>query len=191
MQPGNDADPGDEIVAAATRVFASEPTRQVTLKRVALEAHVPAQVVLDSWANITELLSAVLERIMQDLAEGFADDAPPRHGGELDDRQDALVDALMCIWVRAALDGYDIEPLVDEHPTIARMVGRLVDGGLDDVTARHRVFQQLILEFGYRLFGEQMATACGLEGEPLAQRRAGVNAVQVAIPRLPPVASAA
>jgi len=191
MQPGTDADPSDEIVTAATRVFASEPTRQVTLKRVALEAHVPSQVVLERWATITDLLATVLETIMRELAEGFAEDAPPRHGGELDARQDVLVDALMCIWVRAALDGYDVEPLVQVHPTIVHMVDRLVAGGLDDTTARHRVFQQLILEFGYRLFGEQMATACGLGAEPLSQRRAGVNAVQLAIPKLPPVASAA
>jgi AcrR family transcriptional regulator len=189
MLPGTDAESADAIVAAATRVFATEATRQVTLKRVALEARVPSHVVTGRWTSTADLLGEVYGV----LADGIARLSPPghvlRHAGDLDAEQDALLESMVQIVVRSSLDGFDLTELVERFPNIERMIDQHMTEGLDELTARHRVFQVLLLEFGYRLFADLLLAACGLADEPAGKARDEVNALELLIATLPPVPS--
>ena len=189
MHPGTDAESADAILPAATKVFATEATRQVTLKRVALEARVPSQAVTDRWASTSELLGEVY----QVLADRIAQLCPPghalRHAGDLDAEQDGLLESMVQIVVRASLDGIDLSQLIERFPNIERMIDQRLTEGLDETTARYRVFQVLVLEFGYRLFADMLLAACGLADEPEGRARSEVNALELLITTLPPVPS--
>ena len=189
MQPGTDAESADAILAAATKVFTSEATRQVTLKRVALEARVPSHVVTAQWASPAELLSEVFGRLGEDLSRTCPPGQVPRHGGEVDAEQGELIDAMLQILVRSALDGMDLTERVDHYPTIERLVRQHVDEGLDELTARYRVFQAVLVEFGFRIFADQLQIACGLTDEPVDRLRDEVNALEQMVTSLPPVPS--
>jgi AcrR family transcriptional regulator len=189
MLPGTDAETADAILAAATKVFATEATRQITLKRVALEARVPSDTVTERWASTSDLLAEVYGV----LADGIAQLCPPgralRHAGDLDAEQDALLESMVQIVVRSSLDGFDLAQLVERFPNIERMIEQRTSEGLDEVTARHRVFQVLLLEFGYRVFADLLLAACGLADEPEGRARAEINALELRIATLPPVPS--
>ncbi len=189
MHPGTDAESADAILAAATRVFASEATRQVTLKRVALEARVPSHTVTDRWASTAELLGEVYRVLADGIARLYPPGHAPRHAGDLDAEQDALLESMVQIVARSSLDGFDLAQLVERFPNIERMIDQHMTEGLDQLTARHRVFQVLLLEFGYRLFSDLLLTACGLDDEPEGRARAEVNALELLIATLPPVPS--
>jgi len=189
MYPGTDADSADAILAAATKVFASEATRQVTLKRVALEARVPPHVVTARWASPAELLTEVFGRLGENLAERFPPGQMPRHGGEFDAEQGELVDAMLSILVRSALDGMDLTERVDRYPTIERLIQQHMDDGLDELTARYRVFETVLVELGYRFFADQLQVACGLTEEPEGRLRDEVNALEQMVAALPPIPS--
>jgi AcrR family transcriptional regulator len=187
MHPGTDADSADAIIAAATKVFATEATRQVTLKRVALEARVPSDTVTGLFASTPDLLAKVYRL----LAEGIAMRCLPgqvlRHAGDLDAEQDALLESMVQIVVRSSVDGFDLTELIDGYPNIERMIEHHMTEGLDEVTARYRVFQVLVLEFGYRVFADMLLAACGLADEPAGRARDEVNALELLITKLPPV----
>ena len=103
------------MVSAATRVFATEATRQVTLKRVALEAHVPAQQVTDRWATTTELLTASVDRLTEELA-GSATEPVPTRGGNLTAERDVLLDQVVQLLARLAARPDRPEPLPGPVP---------------------------------------------------------------------------
>jgi AcrR family transcriptional regulator len=187
MHPGTDAQSADAILAAATRVFATEATRQVTLKRIALEARVPSDTVTARWATTAELLGEVFRALAEDLARRCPPDRVPRHAGELTGEQDALLDSMVQILVRSSLDGLDPTEVIERYPTIERLIDQHMNDGLDELTARYRVFQMMLLEGGYRLFADLLLVACGLADEPEGRARGEVNALELLISTLPPV----
>jgi AcrR family transcriptional regulator len=186
MQSGNDA-VSDPLVSAATRVFATESTRQVTLKRVALEARVPPDAVSERWSSATDMLASVFQQLTAQIVEPWPPDHAPRRGGELTEDESELVDSIANIIVRASLDGVDVSSLSEHFPIIERMIDRLVRGGADPLTARYRVHQLLVIEFGFRIFAEHLRGMCGLADEPDDRARAEIDAIELLLSDLPTV----
>ncbi len=187
MAPGTYADPREHIVAAATKVFTTEATRQVTLKRIALEARVRPETVTELWDSTADLLTAVFEQLTHDIASGWPDGRVPGHGGDLDDDQSEWADAIVNIVMRATIDGVDHTQITERHPIIDRLVEAAAATGVDYRTARYRVYQLLLLEFSYRAFSSHLLAACGLEREPGDCVRREVSALQLSLRHLPPV----
>jgi TetR/AcrR family transcriptional regulator, repressor for neighboring sulfatase len=187
MSTGTDADPRDQIVAAAAKVFATEATRQVTLKRVALEARVPFELVSERWASPTDLLEAVFQKLTGEIQSDWADGFAPRHGGDLDADQSERLDALVNIVLRASLDGVALGQVHHRYPIVDRMIEHATARGLDPRTARYRIFELLVVEFGLRAFSPHLLNACGLHDESAEQVRSEISALELSLQTLPPV----
>jgi AcrR family transcriptional regulator len=181
------ADAQEHIVAAAANVFATEATRQVTLKRVALEARLPSAEVTERFDSTADLLSAVFASLSDELHAGFPDGEVPRHGGDLDEAQRQLLDAIVMISTRAVLDGFDPAQLRGTFPMLDRMAQQGVDDGHDERTARYRVFETLLLEFALRVFARPLADMCGLDDESDHCLQHEVSRLEMALHGLPPV----
>jgi AcrR family transcriptional regulator len=181
------ADAQEHIVAAAARVFATEATRQVTLKRVALEARLPAAAVTERFDSTADLLSNVFAHLSDELHARFPDGRVPRHGDDLDTVQRELLDAIVMISTRAVLDGYDPAQLRATFPMLDRMTQQGIDDGQDERTARYRVFETLLLEFALRVFARPLADMCGLDDETDRCLQHEVSRLEVALHQLPPV----
>jgi AcrR family transcriptional regulator len=166
------------VVEAAIKVFASEATGQVTLKRVALEAEVPAESVTDRWSSTTELLGAAIDRLADDLAAAAVCDEVPTRGGALTSRQSELLDQVVHLVVRAAIDGVHTPDLAGRFPMIDQLIDQYVDSGVDLRTARYRAYQLLVVEFGWRIFSSQLLTVCGLDDESPDQVRAEIDSLE-------------
>jgi AcrR family transcriptional regulator len=181
------ADPEEHILAAATKVFASEATRQVTLKRVALEARVPSEQLTERYGNAGELLCSVYAWLTDAIARRFPEGRVPAHGGDLDNEQNAVFDALVLITTRALLDGVEPSSLIAELPVIEEMTRQAIEAGLDERTARYRVYETCLLEFAHRFFARPIADVCGLADESDEDLRREVNALELLLPTLPPI----
>jgi AcrR family transcriptional regulator len=178
MSDTESADLDERVLSAAIQVFASEPTSQVTLKRVALEAEVPAELVTQRWASTTELLAATIERLTDDLAAAAICDDVPTRGSELTDQQSDLLDQAVHLVARSLLDGIDPARLQGRFPMIDQLIEQFVAAGTDLRTARYRAFQLLVVEFGARLFSTTVQAACGLLDETPAQLRTEIDSLQ-------------
>ena len=187
MESGTSATAQEHIVAAATKVFATEATRQVTLKRVALEARVPAATVTEHYATPVELLSSVIASLAAAIQARFPEGEAPITGGGLDDEQNAIFDAIVMITTRAVLDGVDPAEIVPSFPVVDRLAGEAVDRGLDERTARYRIFETFLLEFAHRCFARPMADICGLRDESDECLRRELDTLEASLQGLPPV----
>jgi AcrR family transcriptional regulator len=187
MDGGQPADAQEHIVATAAKVFANEATRQVTLKRVALEARVPSDTLLEHYASAADLLRSVYRALSTGIESRFPEGFVPRHGGDLDKIQSALFDDMVMITTRAILDGVEPSSLTEDHPVIESMTRRAVESGANERTARFRTFELLLLEFGLRCFGPALAEACGLASESQQCLRHELNTLQLALHDLPAV----
>ena len=177
MTDTDPADLDDRVLSAAVRVFASEPTSRVTLKRVALEAGVPSEQVTDRWSSTTELLTAAVDRLTEDLA-GAGRGAVVTRGGQVTERQDALLDQAVHLSARALLDQVDPTHLRGRFPMSDNLIAHFVSQGADLRTARYQTFQLMVVEFGARLFASSLLVACGLQDESPAQVRAEIDSLQ-------------
>ncbi len=178
MRENDPAGTADRVVAAAIRVFASEATSHVTLKRIALEAGLPSEEVTSRWSSTAELLNAATERLTDELAAAGTCAQVPTRGGELSERQAELLDQAVQLLARARLD--QIEPWLPEgrFPILNQLIDQFVADGADLRTARYRAFQLLVVEFGARLFAPSLLVAVGLHDETPAQVRAEIDSLQ-------------
>lgn len=177
MPETDPADLDDRVLSAAIRVFASEPTSRVTLKRIALEAGVPSEQVTDRWSSTTELLTAAVDRLTEDLL-GSGRGVVLTQGGQLTERQEALLDQAVHLSARAVLDQVDPTHFQGRFPMSDSVIAHFVSQGDDLRTARYRAFQLMVVEFGARLFGSSLLVACGLQDESPAQVRAAIDSLQ-------------
>ncbi len=177
MPDSEPEDVDDRVLSAAIRVFASEPTSQVTLKRVALEAGVPADQVISRWSSTTALLTGAVDRLTEDMTAA-AGGATSTRGGDLCERQDALLDQAVHLSARAVLDQIDPTEFKGQFPMSDTLVRHFERQGADLRTARYRAYQLMVIEFGYRLFSSSLLVACGLEDENPCQVRAEIDALQ-------------
>ena len=107
-----------------------EAPSRVTLKRIALEADLPAEEVLKRWSSAGQLLAAAVGRLTEDLDDAGTCERVPVRGGELSERQSALLDqAVHLLRARARLD--QIEPLgVDgRFPIVEQLIDQFVARG--------------------------------------------------------------
>jgi AcrR family transcriptional regulator len=178
MSDSDPVDLDDRVLSAAIRVFASEATSRVTLKRVALEADVPSELVTERWSSTTELLGAAVERLTDDLAAAATCETVPTRGSELTDQQGALLDQAVQLVARALLDQIDPIQLKGRFPMLDQLIGQFVDDGADLRTARYRAFQLMVVEFGVRLFSSSLLVACGLQDESPAQVRSEIDSLE-------------
>ncbi len=177
MPDTDPADIDDRVLCAAIRVFATEPTSRVTLKRVALEAGVPSDEVTDRWSSTTELLTAAVDRLTQDLT-GAGRGAALTRGGQVTERQDELLDQTVHLSARAVLDQVDPTHLRGRFPMSDSLIDHFVSQGADQRSARYLTFQLMVVEFGARLFGSSLLVACGLQDESPAEVRATIDSLQ-------------
>jgi len=178
MSDNETVDLDRQVVAAAIKIFASEATGQVTLKRVALEAQLPAEWVTGRWSSTTELLGAAIDRLADDLADAAVCDEVPTRGGALTPRQSELLDQLVHLVVRSAIDNVQAPDLAGRFPMIDQLIDQYVEAGVDLRTARYRAYQLLVVEFGWRIFSSQLLTVCGLDDESPDQVRAEIDSLE-------------
>ena len=178
------------IIDAATEVLAEEGPTRATIKWVAREARVDANVVSARWPTMSDLMATVLD----DLAERIEVQARFRYWDmpDLDEEADAEWTRLLALFSRlvgrSLLDGINPAELQDHYPLVERMVKGGVDLGLDERTARYRTFECYAIEWGWRLFGPHLTVACGLEDESPEDIRAELTRLQWRLRDMGPVA---
>jgi hypothetical protein len=92
------------------------------------------------------------------------------------------------ITTRAVLDGIAPATLLPAFPVVDQMAQNGVEVGLDERTARYRVFETLLLEFALRFFARSLADVCGLADESDDCLRRELSQLEQALRTLPPVA---
>jgi TetR/AcrR family transcriptional regulator, repressor for neighboring sulfatase len=184
-QDGLDDETVRRVLVAATDVLASEGPSRTTLKWVAREAGVPTEVVAAHWPHVADLLGDVLD----DLADRIEAEAPqlPGSGEDTDSALGDLIGLFARILARAILDGFETAVLQSRFPILERLLKYGADLGLDERTARYRVCQFLVLEWGWRLFGDHLAVACGLTDEPPGRGLDELRELERSLVTLPPV----
>ena len=182
LSHGLSEDQGDRVLAVATDLFAEHGPATLSLKWVALEADLPSELVATEWPTIESLLAAVLDRLSTQFEEAGGDvmSADASVGSE-------IIDAYHRIMARALLDRADITSPVRDVAQIERWVKVLQDRfGLDEYGARLRLSQTFALEWGWRLFGPHLQTACGLDGEPADGFLIEIRKLEAQILAMPP-----
>lgn len=179
-------DPTDRRRAldAARAVLRSQGPDRTTLKWVARESGISHAAIAGEWADVGELLSAVLDDLADQLDERLDHNFEP-----FDDTRDVertqLVEDYMQIAIRGILDGTSPARAQSRFPLTEHLVSVALAAGADERTARYRVCHSLVLEWGWRLLGEHLLIACGLEEESMADATAELHAVQASLRRLP------
>jgi len=183
-----DHETAERVLAAATRVLALEGPARTTIKWVAHEAGVPTGVVAARWPTVADLLGAVLDELSARI-EGAAPDPnlPGTARGTLDPDLVDLVGQFTEIVARSLLDGFNPAELQSQFPMLDRLVKFGMDLGVDERTARYRVCQFYVLEWGWRLFGPHLLVACGLTDEPEGRPVEELRVVERSLANLPPV----
>jgi AcrR family transcriptional regulator len=178
----------ERILAAATRVLAVEGPARTTLKWVAREAGVATEDLAAQWPTVSDLLGAVLDRLSAQI-EGEAPNPnlPDTSPTPLDPHLVDLVGQFTEIVARSLLDGLNPAELQSQFPMLDRLVKFGMDLGVDERTARYRVCQFYVLEWGWRLFGPHLLVACGLSDEPEGRPVQELRVVERNLASLPPV----
>jgi hypothetical protein len=177
---------GDRRLAldAARGVLRTHGPNQTTLKWVARESNLGFEEVAGEWADVELLLSAVLDDLADRLDAQLVHDLEP-----FDDSRDAertrLLEDYILISIRAILDGVSPARAETRFPLMEHLVEAAVSAGADERTARYRICHTLILEWGWRLFGEHLLVVCGLEHESMAAATTELHAVETSLRRLP------
>jgi hypothetical protein len=173
------------VLLGAGTVLAAEGPARATLKWIAREAGVDVATVEQVGATVGELLGAVLD----DLADRIEAGVPLRFE-PIDDRDPELghlIDRYSRVLTRALLDGVNPALVQSRFPLIDRLVDEGVSQGWDERTARYRVCQSYVLEWGWRLFSPHLVVACGLADEPPGRPLQELRKVSTALTDLPPV----
>ncbi len=179
----------ERVLAAATRVLALEGPARTTLKWVAREAGVSTEVVAARWPTVSDLLGSVLDELAARI-EGEAPTLPvdqPAQPATIDPHLIGLIGQFTDIVARSLLDGFNPAELQSQFPMLDRLVKFGMDLGVDERTARYRVCQFYVLEWGWRLFGPHLLVACGLADEPDGRPTAELRVVERSLANLPPV----
>lgn len=187
--PGEiDHETAERILAAATRVLATEGPARTTLKWVAREAGVTTEDVAARWPTVSDLLGSVLDELSGRI-EGEAPNPnlPGAGPAALDPHLVGLVGQFTEIVARSLLDGFNPAELQSQFPMLDRLVKFGMDLGVDERTARYRVCQFYVLEWGWRLFGPHLLVACGLTDEPEGRPVQELRVVERSLANLPPV----
>ena len=178
----------ERIIAAATRVLAVEGPARTTVKWVAREAGVSTEVVASRWPTVSDLLGAVLDTLSARIEmEAPNPNLPEPAPTALDPHLIDLVAQFTDIVARALLDGFNPAELQSQFPMLDRLVKFGMDLGVDERTARYRVCQFYVLEWGWRLFGPHLLVACGLTDEPEGRPVKELRVVERSLADLPPV----
>ena len=185
---GTDDEVAERILAAAARVLAIEGPARTTLKWVAREAGVTTEDVAARWPTVSDLLGAVLDELSARIEveapnPKLPEEAPPA----LDPHLIGLVAQFSEIVARSLLDGFNPAELQSQFPMLDRLVKFGMDLGVDERTARYRVCQFYVLEWGWRLFGPHLLVACGLTDEPDGRPLEELRVVERSLAQLPPV----
>jgi hypothetical protein len=174
------------VLAGATAVLSAEGPTRATLKWIAREAGVEVSEVEAVGATVPALLGAVLD----DLADRIEAGVPPDFG-PIDERRDPTLDRHIDLYARvltrALLDGVNPARVQSRFPLVDRMVDQATAEGTDERTARYRVCQSYVLEWGWRLFGPHLSVACHLDQEPPGRPLEELRRVQGWLRTLPPV----
>ncbi len=169
---------------AARVLFRSFGPNQTTLKWVAREADLRSEHLRDQWQDTGGLLLAVVDDLALQLDALLVHDLEPFDDGR-DATRTRLLEDYILISMRALLDGVTPARPDTRFPLIDNIVEAAVQRGADERTARYRVCHTLILEWGWRLFGEHLLDVCGLETESMATATTELHAVEVSLRRLP------
>jgi AcrR family transcriptional regulator len=176
----------ERVLAAATRVLAIEGPARTTLKWVAREAGVSTEVVAARWPTVSDLLGSVLDELAARI-EGEAPTFPADRPATIDPHLIDLIGQFTDIVARSLLDGFNPAELQSQFPMLDRLVKFGMDLGVDERTARYRVCQFYVLEWGWRLFGPHLLVACGLSDEPDGRPLDELRVVERSLANLPPV----
>jgi AcrR family transcriptional regulator len=176
----------ERVLAAATRVLAIEGPARTTLKWVAREAGVSTEVVAARWPTVSDLLGSVLDELAARI-EGEAPILPAAEPPTIEPHLIDLIGQFTEIVARSLLDGFNPAELQSQFPMLDRLVKFGMDLGVDERTARYRVCQFYVLEWGWRLFGPHLLVACGLADEPADRPVAELRVVERSLANLPPV----
>jgi TetR/AcrR family transcriptional regulator, repressor for neighboring sulfatase len=173
----------EQVLAAATDLFAREGPPRSTLRWVALVSDVPVELVSSEWPTIDAILVDVLDRLSRQMTGLEGDVSPPAELlGE-----GAAVDLYQRIVARCLLDGLNPAALLKDFPHGDQWATILQEQiGLDEVTARQRLSQIVALAWGWRLFGPHLRIACGLPDEPDEALTLELHKLVATIVNLPP-----
>ncbi len=172
----------DHVLAVATDLFTKHGPATLSLKWVALEADVSSDRVTAEWSTIDTLLSDVLDRLSIRFEEAGGDILSVDASVGSD-----VIDAYHRIMARALLDRAEVTSPVRDVAQIERWVKVLQDHfGLDEHDARLRLSQTFALEWGWRLFGPHLKTACGLDDEPADDFLVEIRKLSAQILAMPP-----
>ena len=176
-------DEREQVLAAATDLFAREGPPRSTLRWVALVSDVPVELVSSEWPTIEALLVDVLERLSRQMTGLEGDVSPPLEllgAGE-------AVDLYQRIVARSLLDGLNPATLLGNFPHGDQWATILQEQiGLDEQTARQRLCQIVALAWGWRLFGPHLQIACGLPEATDEDFTAALHKLVATIVNLPP-----
>jgi TetR/AcrR family transcriptional regulator, repressor for neighboring sulfatase len=173
----------EQVLAAATELFAREGPPRSTLRWVAMVSDVPVELVSSEWPTIESILVDVLERLSR-LITGLEGDVRPPVDvlGEGE-----AIDLYQRIVARSLLDGLNPATLLGNFPHGDQWATILQEQlGLDERDARHRLCQVVAVAWGWRLFGPHLKIACGLPDEPDEAFTTELHKLVATIVNLPP-----
>ena len=185
--PGPDAlDPAvtEKIIGAASRLFSRHGPSTVTLRWIARDAEVPYEAVVARWPKPDDVLAAVLDHLADQIAAAYEALGPsivsvPELG--------EVIATIQQVLARAILDGRQPAHLQRAFPMVDRILESAVSHGSDERTARYRIFESYLLEWGWRVLGPHLLDMCGLGDEPPELADEEIRALQRHLFTLPPV----
>ena len=174
----------EQVIAAAGGLFSRHGPSTVTLRWIARDAGVPYEAVLARWSNPDDVLAAVLDDLAEHIAAAYADLGPsivsvPEVG--------KVIATLQQVLARAILDGRQPAHLQRAFPMVDRILASAVAHGSDERTARYRIFESYLLEWGWRVLGSQLLDVCGLGDEPPHRAEEEIRRLQRRLFTMPPM----
>ena len=172
------------LLEAAGRELAARGVTGVSIRSVAAAAGVNHGLVHRHFGSKDGLVAAVLDDLAQRIADRTA--ADPGWPFALDGAgaDDELLDRFVRVLARSLLDG-DGRVLQHHHPTMAALVARLRDRGLDEDAARLGSAQVAALTLGWLLFEPFLEASADLPpAERGGRRRALGHAAEGLVTRL-------
>jgi AcrR family transcriptional regulator len=172
------------ILAAAGRLFSRHGPSTVTLRWIARDAEVPYEAVASRWSDPDGVLVAVLDALTERIAAAYAELGPSIVSvPELEE----VMATIHLVLARAVLDGRQPAHLQRAFPMFDQILESALAHGSDERTARYRIFESYLLEWGWRVLGPQLLEVCGLGDEPPDRAEAEVRALQRHLFTMPPV----
>jgi TetR/AcrR family transcriptional regulator, repressor for neighboring sulfatase len=173
-----------KIIEAASSLFSQEGPSTVTLRWIARDAEVSYNAVVARWSTPDQVLAAVLDHLADRIDKAYADLGPSIVSVP---EVDGVIGTIQQILARAILDGKHPAHLQRAFPMVDRILEAAVAHGSDERTARYRIFESYLLEWGWRLLGPHLLDVCGLGDEPPDRADDEIRALQRHLFALPPV----